>query len=170
MIESILLAFIIALLSQQNIIPTLTQIMMIPVYISTLLYIVMIVLELFKLPNPLKKCIWLMLVLISITTVYFIIKYSLYRGLIIGLSLFFIGLWFNQIVVKANDNKMPVFPKFIKINDMDNSETHQLGNKDIKLKFLSDIFDFKYNIFSIGDFCIFSVYGIVMYGVISRLG
>jgi hypothetical protein len=176
MIESILFAFILAILSQKDIISTLTLPAMIPIYIATALYILANILLLLKPNIPIIKYTFIILLLPSISTIYFTIRYGLYIHFLIGMFLCLIGIWLNQIAVKSNNCKMPVFPsisystKCMNDNEISISETHQLGNGKTKHIVLSDIFDFGYNVFSIGDFCIFSVFGIIVYGVISKLG
>jgi hypothetical protein len=176
MIESILFAFLLAILSQKNIIPTLTLPTMIPIYIATALYILANILLLLNPKIPIIKYTWTILFLPLISIIYFSIRYGLYIHFLVGMILCLIGIWLNQVAVKSNNCKMPIFPSIsysticMNDNEISTSKTHQLGNSKTKHIILSDIFDFGYNVFSIGDFCIFSVFGIVMYGVICRLG
>ena len=87
-----------------------------------------------------------------------IIKYRLNASAIIGSVFIFGGSILNNIVISANNGKMPVFPTisywtgyarpevFTKVKDI-----HILGSSLTKLKFLTDIFDIGYSIMSIGD-------------------
>lgn len=89
---------------------------------------------------------------------FLILKYKQYITAIIGSIFIFIGSVLNNIAIKANGDKMPVFPKlsyitgyvksdsFTKVNDI-----HILGNSATNLKFLTDIFDLGYSVLSIGD-------------------
>ncbi|PRR80869.1 DUF5317 family protein [Clostridium vincentii] len=87
-----------------------------------------------------------------------IIKYKQYLSAIIGSTAIIFGTLLNMIAISANNGKMPVFPTlsyltgylkpdtFTKINDI-----HILGSGATKLKFLTDIIDIGYSILSVGD-------------------
>ena len=87
-----------------------------------------------------------------------------------------IGGALNDIAIKANGGFMPVFPKlslwtgyakldsFTKVNDI-----HILGNANVKLKFLTDIFDLGYSILSIGDIFIRFYIFIIIYSSIKSI-
>ena len=87
-----------------------------------------------------------------------IIRYSLYKQAVIGSSCVILGGVLNDIAIKANNGKMPVFPTlsywtgyvspdvFSKVEDI-----HRLGDASVKLKFLTDVIDIGYSILSIGD-------------------
>jgi hypothetical protein len=171
MIESILIAFIIALFNRINIIPILTLWPMIPIYLASLFYIIAIILELLKINNPLKKCMIIVWILPTISIIYFGIQYQLYIRLLVGLILFVTGIILNIIACKYNNNRMPVFPslsyctKFFTKEKANKSDTHQLGHENTKVIPLTDIIDLGYNVFSIGDILIFGIFGIIIYGI-----
>lgn len=87
-----------------------------------------------------------------------IIKYGLYKQAIIGSTFVILGGVLNDIAIRANNGKMPVFPTlsywtgyvspevFSRVEDI-----HSLGNADVHLKFLTDIIDIGYSILSVGD-------------------
>jgi hypothetical protein len=87
-----------------------------------------------------------------------IIKYKQYVSAIIGSTAIIIGTVLNKIAISANDGKMPVFPTlsyltgyaktdtFIKVKDL-----HILGSEASKLRFLTDTIDLGYSILSVGD-------------------
>jgi hypothetical protein len=94
----------------------------------------------------------------------------------IGSIFIFIGSILNDIAIKYNNGKMPVFPKlsywtgyvkedsFTKINDI-----HVWGNSSTKLKFLTDIIDTGYSILSIGDVFIRVFVFIIIFNVIKHI-
>jgi hypothetical protein len=96
-----------------------------------------------------------------LTFLVLIIKYKLNISAIIGSIFIFIGSALNNIVIAANNGKMPVFPtlsyitgyakpdSFMKVDDI-----HILGSELTKLKFLTDVIDVGYSVMSIGDVCI----------------
>jgi hypothetical protein len=175
MIEAILVAFIIAIVNNINVIPVLTKIFMIPIYMASVLYIVIIVLEQLNISKHSKYFTFSILGLIVIPTMYCIFVYHLYFYILIGFICSVVGMLLNQIVVRANGNKMPMFLSLSKLTgsidleELKVSQTHQLGDKNTKLKFLTDIIDLGYNVFSIGDVMIFSIFGIVMYGILINI-
>ncbi|MBU3105915.1 DUF5317 family protein [Clostridium gasigenes] len=87
-----------------------------------------------------------------------IFKYEQYISAIIGSIVMVVGGLLNNLAMHVNKGMMPVFPKlsyvtgyatvesFNKVNDI-----HILGNSETKLKFLTDIFDIGYSILSLGD-------------------
>lgn len=96
-----------------------------------------------------------------LTFIILIIKYKLNVSAIIGSIFICIGSVLNNLVIAANNGKMPVFPtlsyltgyakpdSFIKVNDI-----HILGSGVTKMKLLTDIIDVGYCVMSIGDICI----------------
>jgi hypothetical protein len=175
MIEVILVAIFVACINKLNIVPTLLSLPMIPIYLGFLFYIFIVTLNMLQIKNRLEKYGIILWILTTMPVIYFVFSYRLYYLLIISIILFIIGVILNQIVLKANGNKMPVFPnltyctKVFTKEKVDVSETHTLGTENTRLIPLSDIFDVGYNVFSIGDFLIFSGYGIIIFHVIKIL-
>jgi hypothetical protein len=104
------------------------------------------------------------------TFLFLIIKYVLNKQAIIGSSFLVFGSILNQLVMNANNNKMPVFPKlsittgYVNTLIIDNvDKLHVFGTSSTKLKFLADIFDFGYCIMSIGDVLIRAFVFIILY-------
>ncbi|MGL4570785.1 MAG: DUF5317 family protein [Clostridium sp.] len=103
-------------------------------------------------------------------------KYRQYGSAIIGSISMLIGGLLNDIAIKANGGFMPVFPKlsyltgyasldsFSKVNDI-----HILGDGNVKLKFLTDIFDLGYSVLSIGDIFIRFYVFIIIYSSIKSI-
>lgn len=116
------------------------------------------------------KCVYLL------SYLPLIYKLSLYKEAIIGSAFISIGGIFNNIVIKANNGFMPVYPSlskitgyykygaFEKVNDI-----HTLLGDGSKLWYLSDIFDLGYSVLSIGDILIRTFVVIIIYSSIKKL-
>ncbi len=106
-----------------------------------------------------------------------IIKYNLYKAGFISVALIAVGGLLNNIVIKANGDRMPVFPSFSYITGYIKPDTfknlddglHALGSPATRLSFLGDYIDLGYSIFSIGDIFIFSFIFLITMGVIKHL-
>ena len=106
-----------------------------------------------------------------------IMKYNLYKAGFISVALIALGGLLNNIVIKANGDRMPVFPSFsyttgyIKPDTFKNLNDglHVLGSPATRLAFLGDHIDLGYSIFSIGDVFIFSFVFLITLGVIKQL-
>jgi hypothetical protein len=174
MIEPMINAVLIALLQGKNPLPLLSNIMMIPIYITTIVYVTMIFLKIFnvKIVNKLEKFMPIILFLPIISIIYLGVKYHPYILSVIGVVLFVVGVVLIKYVVSHNQGKMPMFPSLSYSTKMinkclaNNDNRHKLGDENTKFIPLCDIFDFGYNIFSLGDFCLFSIFGLIIYGCI----
>ncbi|MGV8905458.1 MAG: DUF5317 family protein [Acetobacterium sp.] len=105
-----------------------------------------------------------------------IIMLKLYKPGLIGSAFVVAGTAMNNLVIAANEGKMPVFPSltyltgyvksdtFEKINDI-----HILGNADTQMIILSDIIDVGWSVLSIGDILIHTFAGIIVYSAIVEL-
>lgn len=105
-----------------------------------------------------------------------IFMYRQYVSAVVGSIFVIIGGILNDIAISANNGYMPVFPSlsyltgymkydaFDKINDI-----HILGDSSTKLKFLTDIFDVGYSIFSLGDIFIRIFVFIIIYNSVRYL-
>jgi len=151
MLETILIAFIVAKLKGYNIKLIFKSWGIYPIIIFELFYVFMqISVFLGNYDFIIYSGIYKKLYLYSF--IFLIIKNKQYISAIIGSVCIFIGTILN------NNGTMPVFPTlsyytgyatkeaFDKIKDI-----HVLGNEATKLKFLTDIFDVGYSIISIGD-------------------
>lgn len=157
MIETILLALVYAKARGNKLKPFFKSWAVYPILIFELMYIILEVM-LFHGDYRLIKYTSLFHYLYLLTFLILIIKYKLNTSAILGSIFIFIGTMLNNIVIRANNGKMPVFPtlsyltgyakldSFTKVNDI-----HILGNTATKLKSLTDIFDVGYSIMSIGD-------------------
>lgn len=157
MIETILLAFVFAKIKGYKISPLFKSWAIYPVFTFVLMYIILEVM-LFNGDYRFIKYSSTFHYLYFLSFLILVIKYKLNISAIVGSIFIFLGTALNNIVIEANNGKMPVFPSlsywtgyakpdsFMKVNDI-----HILGSNATKLKFLTDIFDVGYSIMSIGD-------------------
>jgi hypothetical protein len=157
MIETILLSFILAKINGYKIRPLFKSWAIYPALTFVLMYIILEVM-LFNGDYRFVKYSSTFHYLYFLSFLILVIKYKLNISAIVGSIFIFMGTALNNIVIKANNGKMPVFPSlsywtgyakpdsFMKVNDI-----HILGSNATKLKFLTDIFDVGYSIMSIGD-------------------
>lgn len=160
MIEPILLAIFFAKIKGYKVRPLFKMWAIYPVLAFVLMYVILEVM-LFYGNYTFIKYANTFHYLYLLTFLILIIKYKLNVSAIIGSIFIFIGSALNNIAIKANNGKMPVFPtlsyltgyakpdSFIKVNDI-----HILGSEVTRLKFLTDIIDVGYSVMSIGDICI----------------
>lgn len=175
MIETILIALLIAKIKGYRLKPLLRCWTIYPILCLEIMYIVLQIMVFagdyrFIKYASLLKTLYLCSYLIPI------IKFKEFYSAIIGSVFIFIGSTLNNIAINANGGKMPVFPtlsywtgyvkynSFIKINDI-----HTLGNSSTKFKFLTDIFDIGYSVLSIGDVFIRGFVFIVIFNLIKKL-
>lgn len=102
--------------------------------------------------------------------------YRQYISAIIGSAFIVIGGVLNNIVISANNGKMPVFPTLSRLTGYTKPELwthvndiHTLGTTSSKLKFLSDIFDLGYCVMSIGDIFIRLFVFLIVFNTIKQL-
>ena len=157
MVETILLTFFLAKLKGYKIRPIFKSWTIYPVLTFVLIYIILEIM-LFNGNYRFIKYSSTFHYLYFLSFLILVIKYKLNISAIVGSIFIFMGTALNNIVIKANNDKMPVFPSlsywtgyakpdsFMKINDI-----HILGSSATKLKFLTDIFDVGYSTMSIGD-------------------
>ena len=108
-----------------------------------------------------------------------IFKYNLYKTGFLGVALIVLGGLLNSIVMKANGGKMPVFPSLSYVTGYMKPETfknlekydsiHIQGSSTTKLAFLADKIDLGYTMLSIGDVFIFSIVFLIIYNMIKHL-
>jgi len=160
MIEPMLLALIFAKIKGYKIKPLFKTWAIYPVLAFILMYVILEVM-IFNNNYTFIKYTSTFHYLYLLTFIILIIKYKLNVSAIIGSIFIIIGSILNNIVIAANNGKMPVFPtlsyltgyakldSFVKANDI-----HVLGSEVTKLKFLTDIVDVGYCVMSFGDICI----------------
>ena len=175
MIETILLAMIVAKLKGFNPSKLFKAWPIYPIIILELTYVIFQTLILsgnysvIKYSNFMEKPLLILFLIL-------ILLYKQYISAIIGSAFIVIGGVLNNIVIAANNGKMPVFPTisyltgyvrpemWVKVNDI-----HTLGTSATKLKFLADIFDVGYCIMSIGDIFIRVFVFLIIYNTIKKL-
>lgn len=157
MIETLLLAFIIAKVKGFKLKPIFKTWHIYPIIMFNLIYIF------FEISTFLGNYKFITYTKIFETLylssfIFLILKYKQYYNAIIGAAFVLLGSFFNKVAIWANGGKMPVFPTlsyktgytgagvFNRTNDI-----HVLGNTATKLKFLTDYIDIGYCIMSIGD-------------------
>ena len=157
MIETILLALLIAKLKGYKVKPLFMDW---PIYLVLLFALMYILLEIavFKGNYSVVGLSTAYKILYLSAFLAMIIKYNLYRNAIAGSVFVLLGGVLNDAAIAVNNGKMPVFPTlsyltgyvspdtFTKVSDI-----HILGSSAVNLKFLTDIIDLGYSILSIGD-------------------
>lgn len=179
MLETFLLAFILAKFKGYKLKPLLKCWALYPLFIFEIIAIVFNIstfmgnYEFLRIAH-LCKTIYMCLFLIPI------FKYKNYIYGFIGAICIFIGTGLNNFVISANNGKMPVFPSisyltgyirsdfFEKINNTYN-DIHILGDSNTNYKFLTDYIDVGYSILSIGDVFIRVFAFIVIYTTIKEI-
>jgi hypothetical protein len=157
MIETILLVLLIAKVKKYEIKPLFRSWAIYPVLSLELIYFIFQINIFLGNYSFIQYSAVLKIVYLS-SYLFLILKYEQYIAAIIGSIFIFIGSTLNNIAIKVNGGKMPVFPSlsyatgyakpdvFAKVNDI-----HILGSSTTSFKFLTDIFDLGYSILSIGD-------------------
>ena len=175
MIEPILLALIFAKIKGYKVRPLFKTWAIYPLLAFVIMYLILEVM-LFQGNYTFIKYASTFHYLYLLTFLILIIKYKLNISAIIGSIFIFIGSALNNIVIAANNGKMPVFPtlsyltgyakpdSFMKVNDI-----HILGSGVTKLKFLTDIIDVGYSVMSIGDVCIRVFAFIIIFNTIKAI-
>ncbi|MDP4089802.1 MAG: DUF5317 family protein [Bacillota bacterium] len=175
MIETILLSMLAAKLKRYKLSPLFKAW---PIYFIISFEVIYIVLqvELFKGNYSVLKytgnmekpflCLFLILAL----------KYRQYISAIIGSGCILTGGFLNDIVISANNGKMPVFPTLSYLTGYADTwvsgnlkDIHTLGTASTDLKFLSDIFDLGYCIMSVGDIFIRLFVFIITFSIIKQI-
>lgn len=175
MIETILLAFLLAKIKKYKINLLFKSWEIYPIIVFEIVYIIGQVLiftgnyEIIQFMQRLKPfylCTYLLLVY----------KYDLYINSIIGTIFVVLGGLLNDIAIKANGGYMPVYPTlsyltgyvkpeaFNLVNDI-----HILGNSQTKLKILTDFIDLGYSILSVGDVLIRVFVFVIVYYSIKKI-
>lgn len=168
MVEATLLALLVAKIRKYKITPLFKDWAIYPALIFSVLYIVlqtMVFLDDYRL----AKHAQLFSTLYLCTFLVLIFRYKQYLAGFIGAMFIITGTILNNVVMAANGGKMPVFATLSNItgfvkNDMFKDSVHIFGDSSTKLKFLSDIFDVGYCIYSLGDVlvCVFAFIVVLM--------
>ena len=175
MLETVIIALLFCKLKGYKIAPLFKNYAIyIPLFIEVIYIIIQI--NIFKENYAVIKYTKVLKIMYILSYLPLVYKYKQYLSACIGSIAMFIGGALNDIAIKANGGFMPVFPKlslwtgyakldsFTKVNDI-----HILGNENVKLKFLTDIFDLGYSILSIGDIFIRFYIFIIIYSSIKSI-
>lgn len=172
MIETIILAFIIAKIRGYKIIYIFKSWEVYPIIAFEIVYLVLETM-IFKENYSFVKYTSILKSLYLCTFLILIFRYKLYKSAIVGSILIFIGSIFNNIAISTNNGRMPVYPTLSYITGYMNKNSfmkaddiHILGNSITKVKILTDFIDLGYNVISIGDIFIRLFAFIIIYNSI----
>ncbi|OOO69623.1 hypothetical protein BS638_02170 [Clostridium tepidum] len=175
MLETIILALIVAKLKGYKIKPIFKSWHIYPVLVIEFIYLI-IQIHIFLGNYSIVEHIKILETIYICSYLFIIIKYDQYISAVIGSIFIYLGSMLNKFVIRANNGKMPVFPtlsyftgyakpdSFIKVNDI-----HVLGDSSTKFKFLTDIIDVGYSIMSIGDIFIRFFVFIIIFNTIKYI-
>ncbi|MFL0247759.1 DUF5317 family protein [Candidatus Clostridium stratigraminis] len=175
MIETILLAMLVAKLKGYKLNPIFRSWEIYPILFFAIFYVFLNA-EVFLGKYNLIKYAGILEKVYFCTFFLLIIKYKQYVNAIFGSAAVIIGTVLNKIVISANNGKMPVYPTlsyitgyikpdtFLKVKDI-----HIIGSSISNLKLLTDYIDIGYSILSIGDLFIRAFVFIIIYGCIKSV-
>jgi hypothetical protein len=175
MIETIVLAFIIAKIKHYKLAPLLRAWPMYPFVLLELVYL-FFQFSVFNGNYQYVQYAGLLKHLQIFVFIIPIIAYKQYKQAMIGSAFIFAGSFLNNFVISQNGGKMPVFPSisyltgYVSPNSFTIvSDIHMLGSADTQWKLLADIFDMGYTIMSLGDIFISVFVGLLIYNTIKIL-
>lgn len=157
MIETVLLAVLIAKIKGYKLKPLFKTWTVFPSMTFNIFYIFLQI-SIFLGCYDFVKYAGLLEKLYILTFLPLILKYKLYKSAFVGSACVFIGTLLNKWAMSANGGKMPAFPTLSYITGYINADSfskvkdiHIMGSSATKLKFLTDYIDIGYSILSIGD-------------------
>ncbi|GAA0177334.1 DUF5317 family protein [Clostridium sediminicola] len=175
MIESLLLALLVAKLKGYKLKPLFKSWAFYPVLVYEVFYIFLAI-TIFMEDYRFVKYAKIFTTLHLLCFLILIVKYQLYKSSVIGSISIFIGSVLNKIAIAANGGKMPVFPTLSYYTgysekgafpNVDN--IHILGSSSTQVKFLTDYIDLGYTILSIGDIFIHFFSFVIIFSAIRQL-
>jgi len=178
MIEGLLIALLVAKIRKYKLAPLFKEWTTYPVLVLALIYLYMN----FSISQGntffIKYASVYKIVLVLIFGLM-IIKYNLYKAGFLSAALIVVGGILNNLVIKANGDRMPVFPSLSyktgymtheTFKNLENIDSlHTQGSSASKLAFLGDWIDVGYTIMSIGDLFIMSFVFVIIYSSIKHL-
>lgn len=174
MIETIILAFVLAKLKGYKLGNLLKSRAIYPVILLEIIYIFFQVQVFIHNYSVLKYSMVFGKILIF-SFILLIYKHKQYINAIIGSIFVILGSILNNIAIHTNGGKMPVFPTlsyltgYIDPKMLDKyPDIHVISNGIVNFKFLTDIFDIGYSVLSIGDIFIRVFVFIIIYGAIKE--
>ncbi len=175
MIETIVLAIIIAKIKGYNVKKILKCYSLYPVIIFEIIHIILQ----FQIVNGYYSNISLAR---SYKTIYMylflipIFKYKQYLQGFIGSLFIFLGTFLNNLVIHFNNGRMPVFPSisyytgYVSLDSLAAfNNVYFLGDSTAKFKLLSDWIDVGYSVLSIGDILIRIFVFIIVFNTIKEI-
>lgn len=178
MLETFLLAFILAKFKGYKLKPILKCRALYPIFTFEIIFILFNISTFMGNYEFLRIAHWCKTIYMCLFLIP-IFKYKNFIYGFIGAIYIFIGTGLNNFVINVNNGKMPVFPSlsyltgyvrpdfFEKINRY--NDIHILGDSNTKYKFLTDYIDVGYSILSIGDIFIRGFAFIVIYTTIKEI-
>lgn len=174
MLETILIAMLIAKLKRYKLKPLFKSWTVYPMLTMVFIYIFLNI-GIFFGNYSFVKYAGVLETIYTCTFLFLILKYELYGSAITGAIAIFIGSMMNKAAIAANNGKMPVFPTLSYLTGYAKPEAfgkaddiHIIGNEMVKLKFLTDFIDIGYSVLSIGDIFIRFFTFIIVYNAIVR--
>lgn len=178
MIETIILALLIAKLRKYRLKPLLKEWSIYPVAVLAVIYIYLDYMVYHGEYGLLKYSMLLKAAYMCIFSIL-IFKHRLYRAGFIGAASISFGGILNSIAIHANGGNMPVFPSLSYVTGyvkpdtfqrlMEYDKIHVLGSLSSRLVFLTDTIDLGYSILSIGDVFFRVMPFVIIYGVVKSL-
>jgi len=157
MIETILLAFLVAKLKKYKLGPLFKSWAFYPVILFTLLFVYFQV-RIFQGDYSVLYYSSIYKILYLLSLLVLVIRYKQYIASLIGSCFVVAGSILNNTAIAANGGKMPVYPTlsyitgYIKPDTFEKADKlHVLGTSATKMAFLTDYIDLGYNVLSIGD-------------------
>jgi len=173
--ETILIAFLFAKIKKYKIKPLFKSWTIYPLIIFEIIYLIGQV-AIFSGNYKLIGFITSLKPIYLSTYLLLVFKYDIYINSIIGAIFVFLGGVLNDIVIKANEGFMPVYPTLSYLTGYIKPEAfylvkdiHILGNSQTKLKILTDFIDLGYSILSLGDVFIRIFVFIIIYNSIKKI-
>ncbi|MBK1809747.1 DUF5317 family protein [Clostridium sp. YIM B02505] len=175
MIETILLAVLVAKIRGYKIKPLFTSWDLYPTFSFVILYLLLNI-QVFLGNYSFIKYSGILESVYICTFLIPIIRHKLYTSALIGSIAIMIGTLLNKKAISANNGKMPVFPTLSYITGYVNGDVfikaqdiHILGSKSSRLKVLTDVIDLGYSILSIGDIFIRIFIFIIVFNIIKNI-
>lgn len=175
MIETLLLALLIAKLKGYKLKPLFKSWAIYPILAYEMFYMFLTI-KVFMEDYSLVKYSKMFTTFYLLCFLFLVIKHQLYNSAIIGSISILFGSALNKVVIAANEGRMPVFPTlsyytgYSKRGSFPNVDNlHILGDGTTKFKFLTDFIDTGYCIMSIGDIFIHFFSFIIIYNLIKQL-
>lgn len=178
MIEMFLLALLFAVIRRYRLAPLFKEWATYLILVYAVIYMFLNIMV-FSGNVTLVKYSWVLKVIYISIFVILILKYNLYKAGFLGVAFIVLGGIMNNIVIKANGGKMPIFPTLSYLTGYINADMiekmpkydsiHIMGDSSTKLPFLADYIDLGYTLLSPGDVFIIFIMFLLTYEMIKHL-